>query len=183
MYTISVWGIPATCRNPEKTFQFLNMLYADNDLDNILTNGLEGVTYEVVTRGTRKGQDVIRYADGVNAANAPYIMPLHVFGDKLTISVFEPMTTEYFRMAEAFNAGLPANRRSLSLGYVFNATPVAAQEAAVRAVIEQYAGMITCGAQRPDSILPEFQRALRDAGIAQVIAENQRQLNAWLAAR
>jgi putative aldouronate transport system substrate-binding protein len=43
--------------------------------------------------------------------------------------------------------------------------------------------MISCGTQQPDSILREFLGALRDTGIAEVIAENQRQLNAWLAAR
>jgi putative aldouronate transport system substrate-binding protein len=183
MYTVSMWGIPVTCKNPEKTFRFLNMLYADNDLDNILTFGLEGVTYEVVERGTKQGQNVIRYANGVNAANAPYIMPLHVFGDKLTISVFEPITTEYFKMAEAFNTGISDRRKSATLGYVFNTTPVSTQVTAVSAVVEQYVGMITCGTQRPDTILPEFQAALRNAGVEQVVAENQKQLNTWLAAR
>ena len=42
----------------------------------MLTNGLEGVSYVVEEQGERPGQAVIRYADGVDAANSPYTMPL-----------------------------------------------------------------------------------------------------------
>lgn len=180
MYQVSMWGIPSTCENPEKTFQFLNYLYADNDVANILTNGLEGVTYDVVEKGERPGQMVIQYADGVNAANAPYIMPLHVFGDKLNIGVFEPMTLDYYTMAKEFNESIPDSRKSLSLGYVFDSTSVSTQRSAVDAVVQQYVGMIACGTQDPTTLLKEFNEALSTAGIDDIMTENQTQFDAWL---
>lgn len=183
MYQTSLWAIPSTCENPEKTFQFLNMLYADNELANILTNGLEGVSYETVAQGERPGQKVIRYADGVDAASCPYIMPLHVYGDKLNVAVFEPMTLDYFQMATEFNENIPDSRRSITLGYVFDSSSVSTQRAAVNAVVQQYSGIIATGAQDPAVILPEFNKALKDAGIDDIIAENQRQLDEWLAAQ
>jgi putative aldouronate transport system substrate-binding protein len=61
MYQSSMWAIPVTCENPEKTFQFLNYLYADNALDNILTFGLEGSSYEIVEKGEKEGDDEERY--------------------------------------------------------------------------------------------------------------------------
>lgn len=182
MYQISMWSIPTTCENPEKTFQFLNMLYADNDLDNILTNGLEGVSYEWVEKGEKAGQGVIRYADGVDAANSPYTMPLHVFGDKLSIAVYEPLTLDYYKMGQEFNESITDAQKSCTLGYVFNASSVATQKAAVDAVIQQYVGIISSGAQEPGSILDEFNSALKDAGIDDIIEENQKQLDEWLVA-
>lgn len=182
MYQISTWSIPTTCENPEKTFQFLNMLYADNDLDNILTNGLEGVSYEWVEKGEKAGQGVIRYADGVDAANSPYTMPLHVFGDKLSIAVYEPLTLDYYTVGREFNESITDEQKSCTLGYVFNASNVAAQKAAVDAVIQQYVGILSTGAQEPTAILKEFNKALEDAGIGDILKENQTQLNEWLAA-
>lgn len=179
MYMVSMWGIPVNCENPGKTFKFLNMLYGDNELANILTNGLEGVTYEVVEKGERPGQMCVKYAEGVDAANAPYIMPLHVFGDKLNIAVFEPMTLDYYEMAGEFNSSLPDSRKSISLGYVFNSSPVSTQRAAVEAVVQQYVGIVSSGAQNPDTVLPQFREALTAAGIDEIIAENQAQFDNW----
>ena len=182
MYQSTLWAIPVTCENPEKTFQFLNYLYADNALDNLLTFGLEGVSYEVVEKGEKEGQMVIRYADGVDAANSPYNMGMHVFGDKTTIAVFEPMTLDYYTMCEEFNNSIPEDRVSRTLGYVFNSTPVATQASSVSAVVQQYSGIIAAGAQDPATVLPEFIQALKDAGVDDIIEENQRQLDEWLEA-
>ena len=182
MYQVSTWSIPTTCENPEKTFRFLNMLYGDNDLDNILTNGLEGISYEWVEKGEKAGQGVMRYADGVDAANTPYTMPLHVFGDKLSIGIYEPLTLDYYKVGQEFNESITEDQKSCTLGYVFNASSVATQKAAVDAVIQQYSGILSTGAQDPDTILPEFITALEDAGIKDIMDENQAQLDEWLAA-
>ncbi len=182
MYTTTSWAITSGCENPEKTFQFLNLLYADNDLDVMLTYGLEGTSYKVLDDGDEPGgRAVIDYADGVDAASTPYNMPLHVFGDKLSIPVFTPNEMSYYDMAEEFNNSISDDRKSVALGYVFNATEVAAQQTAVSAVIQQYIGIVNCGAQDPATVMPEFLKALEDAGIDEIIAANQAQLDAWLA--
>ena len=84
-------------------------------------------------------------------------------------------------MAEEFNNSISDDRKSVALGYVFNATEVAAQQTAVSAVIQQYIGIVNCGAQDPATVMPEFLKALEDAGIDEIIAANQAQLDAWLA--
>lgn len=181
MYQSTMWSISANCDNPEKAFQFLNLMYADNSIDNILTYGLEGTSYKVIEKGEKADQAIINYADGVDAANTPYNMPLHIYGDKLSIGVFEPLTLDYYEMAEAFNASITEDRQSKTLGYVFNSDAVSTQKTAVDAVVAQYSGIIATGAQDPATVLPEFQQALKDAGVDDIIAENQAQLDAWLA--
>jgi putative aldouronate transport system substrate-binding protein len=49
----------------------------------------------------------------------------------------------------------------------------------VQTVISQYVPSINSGAIDPAKILPEFLSALEVAGINEIIAENQRQLDAW----
>ena len=48
-------------------------------------------------------------------------------------------------------------------------------------MIEQYLDSLDAGAVNPEEALPEFRKALKDAGIDAVIAENQRQLDEWAA--
>ena len=57
------------------------------------------------------------------------------------------------------------------------------EAAAVSAVVEQYLGLVGYGSVNPEEIMPEFIAALKDAGIDEVIAANQAQLDAWFASR
>ena len=38
-----------------------------------------------------------------------------------------------------------------------------------------------CGSLDPETELPKFQQSLKDAGIDEIIAEKQKQLDAWAA--
>lgn len=49
--------------------------------------------------------------------------------------------------------------------------------------MEQYLGLVGYGSVNPEEIMPEFIAALKDAGIDEVIAANQAQLDAWFAAK
>lgn len=180
-YQTSMWAINANSENPEKAFQLLNLMYADNSLDQILTYGLEGVSYQVLEKGEKYDQAVIDYADGVDAASTPYNMPLHVYGDKNSISVYTPATLDVYAMTEELNNNIPEDRQSISLGYTFNTVDVASELTAVNAVINQYIGIIATGAQDPANVLPEFTAALESAGIDTLISANQTQFDAWLA--
>ncbi|MPN01991.1 hypothetical protein SDC9_149204 [bioreactor metagenome] len=76
-----------------------------------------------------------------------------------------------------------AAKNSLALGFTFDSSPVADQITACSNVIAQYYLPLINGEVNIDEVLPVFQQALRDAGIEQVIAEKQTQLDAWLAAK
>lgn len=72
---------------------------------------------------------------------------------------------------------------SLALGFNFDATPVADQITACTNVYSQYYLPLINGEVDIDEVLPVFQQALHDAGIDDIIAEKQAQLDAWLAAK
>ena len=69
------------------------------------------------------------------------------------------------------------------MGYSFVRDSVSTEIASLSTVIEQYDKMINCGALDPKKAVPEFISALKAAGIEEVIAENQRQLDEWAAAQ
>lgn len=178
------WSIPVTCENPEKTFQFLNLLYEvrdlERDVDTLLTLGLENVSYEFVERG-EGSRGIIDYPEGVNANNTPYNMALGIYGDKNSQPKWKPLTMDFYKDVETFNEEVSKNGKTCTIGYVFDSSSVATEIAAVESVMSQYVALISSGALNPDEVLPEFIEALNAGGIDKIIAENQKQLDAWLA--
>lgn len=180
----ATWCIPVTCQDPEKTMQFLNLLYQDRerekDIDSLLAAGIEGITYQVLEEaGGSKA--IITYADGVSFLNSPYEQTVPIYGDQLTVPKFAPLTADIYDRFTSYNSGLKdAGRYSRAFGYVFDASAVSAEQAAVQNVISQYSSLLAYGVLDPEEALPEFLSDLQDAGIDLVIAENQRQLDEWL---
>lgn len=175
-YQITIWGIPITCDNPEKTMQWLNMMYADKDIINLLKWGIEGTHYEF-----EEGSDcVVRFPDGVDAATVGYTAMLNVWGDKSKDYVMAPLDETYYQQLKDFNDSVTADYTSAALGYCFNSDPVKTQFAAVSDVISQYQSILGMGVVDPEKTIPEFLSALEAAGINDVIEENQSQLDAWL---
>ena len=68
------------------------------------------------------------------------------------------------------------------MGYTFDPSNVSTALTAVSAVIGQYAPALDCGTVDPEQVIPEFVESLESAGINEIIEENQRQLDEWLAA-
>ena len=170
-----MWGIPVTCENPEKAMEFLNLMFANADVANLLSNGIEGLNYKVVDEG------VITYADGVDPAAPGYDRIFSRFGDQMKVLQWQPATSDYYEQLKAFNESA---LNSLTLGYSFNSESVATEIAAVNTVIAQYLPALEYGmVDDVDAALATFNEQLEKAGIRRIIEENQRQLNEWLAAR
>ena len=72
---------------------------------------------------------------------------------------------------------------SLALGFTCDLSPVADQVGACANVIAQFYNPLMNGEVDIDEVLPQFQQALHDAGIDAIIAEKQKQLDAWLASK
>ena len=176
-YQISEWALPITCENPDKTMQFLNLMYQDVDVANLLRYGIEGIHYV-------KTQDegIVTYPEGIDASNSGYNNTLGLYGDKSRIYQWAPADPQIFTQLKEFNDSVlkDETKQSGALGYCFNSEPVKAEYTAVNTVISQYQAALESGSVDPEKILPEFLTALESAGIDEVLAENQRQLDEWL---
>jgi putative aldouronate transport system substrate-binding protein len=67
------------------------------------------------------------------------------------------------------------------LGFSFNSNPVMNEISSISNVISQYRKSLDTGTVDPERELPNFIRALDAAGADRVIAEMQKQLDAWKA--
>lgn len=165
-----MWAIPVTCEHPEKAMQFLNLLYKDERVANLLSNGVENVHY------TRVSPHVIQ-----TTGNADYKRVFTRFGDQARVDHWLPATEAYPVEMMAFEESAEISR---TLGYTFDSAAVAGEVEAVNAVIAAYAPALEYGlVEDVDGALADFNAALERAGIEKILAENQRQLSAWLAER
>jgi putative aldouronate transport system substrate-binding protein len=165
------WGIPHSAKRPDKSMQFLNLMYTDKDIVNLLDWGIEGKDY------VKKSDTIIDYPEGIDATNVAYNLNLGwMFGNQMLSYVFEGEDPDIWNKMEAYNE---SSVKSPALGFSFDATSVKTEYAAVTNVINQYKLPIETGSVDPDKVLPEFIAKLKSSGIDKIIAEKQKQLDEW----
>ncbi|TXK85902.1 ABC transporter substrate-binding protein [Paenibacillus sp. N3.4] len=166
-----MWGIPRNTTNPERAMMLLNLLYTDKELINLLDWGIEGKHYVKVS------DNMIDFPQGVDAKSSGYYMELGwMFGNQFLSYVFKGDDPDIWKKTAEFNKSA---KKSKALGYNFNAEPVKTEITAVTNVVNQYQKGIETGTLDPDKALPDYLTKLKSAGIDKIIAEKQKQLDAW----
>ncbi|WP_336772865.1 ABC transporter substrate-binding protein [Paenibacillus sp. MMO-58] len=159
--------------NPERAMMFINLLYTDKELSNLLAWGIEGKHYVKQADGT------INYPAGVDATNTGYgLFTGYLFGNQFLQYVWSGNDPQLWTTMSDFNK---AARKSKALGFSFNAEPVKTELAAVTNVTNQFKVSLETGTIDPKKNLPEFINQLKAAGIDKIVAEKQKQLDAWSA--
>lgn len=168
------FAISATSKHPEAAMKFLNEMYTNPDVVNLLAWGIEGTHYEVQDDGT------IDFPEGLDAATTTYGLNMDwFFGNQFLTYIWGKGrdTTIYSRL-EANNKNA---QFSPVMGFSYDSTPVSTEIAALTNVKNQYLPGLACGSLNPKTELPKFLQALEDAGLQKVIDEKQAQLDAWIA--
>jgi ABC-type glycerol-3-phosphate transport system substrate-binding protein len=174
--TTYLWHITSFSENKEAAMRVLKVFYTNDEAANLLGNGIEGENYIINDEGRAEfpeGKDMTNC--GWTGLSASYHLPN---SSGCPIWYYQP-DNMWDMMAES-NVKAKA---SLALGFTFDSTPVADQVTACSNVIAQYYLPIINGEVDIDEVLPVFQQALRDAGIDEIVAEKQAQLDTWLAAK
>ncbi|GAE93118.1 multiple sugar ABC transporter [Gracilibacillus boraciitolerans JCM 21714] len=166
-----MWGIPRNSKIPEKAMEFLNLLYMDKEMFNLISWGIEGEHYVKVS------DKVITYPEGVTSENIGYSFNSSwLFGNQFLSYVFEGEDPDIWEETKEFNEEAT---KSKALGFNFNSDPVRTEVAAVSNVKEQYLLGLETGSLDLESVYPEFIERLKEAGIEKIIEEKQRQLDEW----
>ncbi len=165
-----MWSIAKNSENPAKAMEFLNLMYSDKEVVNLLDWGIENKHYVKVS------DNVIDYPEGVDAASVGYAGMGWLFGNQFLSYVFKGDNENLWDEMKKFN---DEAIKSKGLGFTFDSSTVKTEYAAVTNVLSQYRIAIECGALDPAKALPEFIGKLKDAGIDKIIAEKQKQLDAW----
>jgi putative aldouronate transport system substrate-binding protein len=150
---------------------FINMLHQDKYLNNLLNFGIEGVHYD------KKSDNVIDTTKGAKNYN---LGAAWMFGNQFLNYLLPNEDPQKWEKFKAFNN---AGQASLALGFTFDSEPVKSEIAAVNNVNSQYIGALYTGSVDPNEVLPKYEAKLKDAGIDKIIAEKQKQLDAYLATK
>lgn len=168
-YSAAPWVIPVTSERPEKALEFLDLMYENAELANLIQYGIEGVHYEK----TDDEMIIDLYEDRA------YKNDFGLYGDKMQVYMGVPNKSSVYEESVVFNEKA-LEKTSTAVGYSFVSENVTTELAALSNVISEYVPSLEYGFVDVDSVLPKFQEALRDAGIEKVIAENQKQFDEWL---
>lgn len=170
------WMVASTSKVPEAALKFLNLTFTDKDVVNLIIYGLEGRDYVWNDDGT------VRYPDNQDSTTVPYTAQLSC-GTLGNFFIMHPMqgtdpASLDWELEQNKNA-----KTSVAMGFTFDSSPVKAEYTAVTNVIEQYLPGLICGSADPKTEIPLFLERLADAGLGEIIAQKQAQLDAWLAAK
>lgn len=169
--------ISSNTNNPEAALKFLELTYSDEYLCTTLKFGIQGRDWAdedndgIVELLDRNADGSNRYwYDWYGARNSS------VLGGKI-----DPGSSADFpQKLEALNASGVASAHA---GFNLDVSPIANEIAACNNVLAQYAGMLQYPSfADPDKFVDEFCAALTANGIDKIVAEAQRQLDAWHAA-
>jgi putative aldouronate transport system substrate-binding protein len=165
-------AIAANSPNKERAMMFLNLLNTDKEVYNTLVWGIEGKHYKKVAENR-----IETIKEGGYQIFAPY-----EFGNMSLsyLSEGDPKGNDqkFTQMWVDLNKNaIPSN----ALGFVFDFIPVKAEKANVDAAIDELYYAIASGSVDPEKYLPQFLDKLKKAGADKIIAEKQKQLDAWKA--
>lgn len=166
------WALPVTCDEPDAAAKFLNLLYTDAEIVNLLNYGIEGEHYVKQADGT------IDYPAGITMENAPYNPGFTDYlGNSFLAYVRKGTNPEIQK--ESYQIMMNATTSPL-LGFKFDTAPVSDIYTQLSSIChDEYGPTFFCGAA-PDGYQDEFIAKLYSVGLQEFLDEAQRQVDAWL---
>lgn len=175
------WAVSGTSEKKAAVLEFLNLFWSDEKLMNMVQWGIEGTHFKMVD----KENGIIDFADGVTAQTSGYYMGGGFYGDKRHIYVYQSavMSLEEqiaAKVEEQQAMDQAAANPSPAGNFAFDSTEYNITIKNIESVIDRYANIMALGGYT-EALHKEFIDALKAAGIDEVIAAKQAQLDAYLA--
>lgn len=167
------WVIPVTAKEEEGAMRFMNLLYTNKEIVDILNYGEKDVDYYVQEDGT------YNYMDGKDAMTTGWNVNLSwEFGNQYLAGVWNGSAPDLREQSWALNENPTV---SPLLGFVVDTAGLDSQIAACTSAYNEYDRSLNCGVMDVDTALPQYIEKLKVAGIDDLVVAVQEQLDAWLA--
>lgn len=164
------WMVSSTSKVPESALKFLNLTFTDPDVCNLLIYGIKDRDYVMSDDG------FMSYPEGQDAATVPYTAQLSC-GTLGNFFIMYPMAgTDKASLEWELEQNQKA-KTSVAMGFTFDSSSVKTEYTAVTNVIEQYLPGLLCGSVDPATEIPVFLERLDEAGLNEIIAAKQAQLD------
>jgi putative aldouronate transport system substrate-binding protein len=166
------WGVSTISEHPDAALKFINLLFTDKDVINLVIYGIEGRDYVKVDA------DHVKYPDGQDASTVPYTAQLScgVVGSMFIQYLMEGADVSDMQLMLEENK---TSAMSPVMGFIFDSSTVANEYSAVTNVINEYVPGLITGSMDPAEI-PNFIDKLKAAGIDKIVEAKQQQLDQWL---
>ncbi len=164
------WAVPVSAKEQEAAVKFLNLMYTDKDIANLLAWGVEGRDFEVV-------DGVAKYPEGVDASTVSYHTADFLYGNQFLVYPWEGSPAD---LRDQAMAEMNAGGASSYLGFSCDTSTVANELTAIANVIGEYKAGLETGTL-DSATYDEFLARLQAAGVDKVVESYQTQLDAWLA--
>lgn len=174
---VTTWNfqsVVSASKNVDRCVMFLNWVQKDQKNYDLMTLGVEGKHY-VVKDG------MINLPDGVDPAKPPYApyewiwyQPMYIKDRSTYVKGFSDMYRKYDDVVDFVWEGQ---------GFTFDNSPVKDKVAAIASIAAEYSNALLSGTIDPVKYVPEYIEKLKKAGIEDVKAEVQKQVDAWLASK
>ena len=169
-------AVSINSKNPERTMMALDLLCGDASYATLAYYGIEGTDYVLDSQGQAD------YPSGVTADNSPYAVDASAFWfvDKALMPPRAGVPKVYTDLKSSFSNIL---FDSPVAAYTFDPTSVKSQVANLNTVQTQYGYPLMFGAVTDvNSAWDTYVQKLDAAGVSQVMAADQQQLDAYLKA-
>ncbi len=169
------WAVPTTAQEPEAALRFLNLIFTDARIGNLLQWGIEGVHYQITEDGTAD------FMEGEDLTSCRYYVGWPFLGNSFLEGTLVRKGNNpkigSIRKEANYNAKVTAFN-----GFSFDASSMSNEVSVITSIIEEYRPSFACG-QYTEERYNEFIQKLKDAGVDEYIALIQSQLDEWIAAR
>ncbi len=168
-YNNVTYTVMSNTKHAEACMKFLNLWFSDKEIGNLISYGIEGEHYVLNEDGLGE------YPAGQDASTCGYHLGANISNTNRIIWCTED--PDYARKLDDSNTNA---QKSAGLGFAFDPSTVTNEITALDNICTRYRTGLECGSMDPETVLPEFLNALKDAGIDKVIAEKQAQLDKFL---
>lgn len=168
-------AINSQSKNIEKSLELMELLNTDDALFMLITQGEEGVDYIYDEDGNYVLQDG-KYNFNFNEWQLG-----QSYSPEFTRALYaknEAGDKQKESQTIVFEADKTADVSPVT-GFTFDPAPIKTQLANCASVITEMVPALSSGSVDPEKALPEFLQRLETAGVKEVIAEKQAQLDAW----
>jgi len=167
-------AISAASKHPKEALKLIEFANTNKEYRNMLRYGLEGVHYNWNADGTLTKTDV------GNTNYAPWAYTQASYSLSAVEASKFPSVPADPNMWQVIWDGYKDAVTSAGLGYAFDYTSVTNEVNAAKAIKEMYWAELITGTSDPEVIIPQMISELEGVGIRDVIAEAQKQLDAYL---
>ena len=166
------WAVPTTATEPEAAVAFMNLLFTDAEVLNLLTWGIEGVHYQTLEDGT------IDFMDGEDVNSCGYYIgdQTAILGNGFLAKVRAGSDPDLRAQSEAMNLSAKVSE---FLGFSFTSDGFENQIAGITNAVQEYRPALASGLFTED-YYNEFIKKLNDSGTQEYMESIQEQLDEWL---